>query len=65
MSKTTEFDALFKEFESAFNRTASIVKKIKKATHWKAKAALMKELKQSDADQQETRKKLESVYGDL
>jgi hypothetical protein len=56
---------LFKEFESAFNRTASIVKKIKKATHWKAKAALMKELKQSDADQQEARNKLESVYGTL
>jgi hypothetical protein len=64
MSKTAEFDALFNEqYEPAFKRSASIVRKIKKESNWRARAALMNELKQSDADLLEARKKLESVYG--
>ena len=63
MSKATEFDALFAEFESAFKRTASTVRKLKKVTNWRDKVALMKELEQFDAAQKETRIKLESVYG--
>ena len=63
MSKSTEFDAFFADFEAAFKRTASIVRKIKKESNWRVRAALMKELKQSDVELLETRKKLESVYG--
>jgi len=63
MSKNTEFDAFFIEFEAAFKRTASIVRKIKKETNWRGRAALMKELKQSDVELLDARKKLDSVYG--
>ncbi len=63
MSKATDFDAFYTEFEAAFKRTATIVRKIGKESNWRVRAALMKELKQSDAEQQEARKKLDSVYG--
>jgi len=63
MSKSTEFDAFFADFETAFKRTASIVRKIKKESNWRARTALIKELKQSDAEQLAAREKLESVYG--
>jgi hypothetical protein len=62
MSKATEFDAFFLEFEAAFKRTTAIVRRIKKTSNWRERAALIKELKQSDIDQLAAREKLDSVY---
>ena len=62
MSKTSEFDAAFKEFESAVKRTASIVRKLKKTALRKERLSLLEKLKQSDIDQRAARKKLESIY---
>lgn len=63
MNETEKFDELYLEYRNAFNRSAALLREIARTSDQANRGALRKELKASDAEQREARKKMEDLFG--